>query len=93
MALLSVEGEQLVWHGGGDTGSGKADVAPRRNSGVILMANSDRVNTNDWRNRSGAVALDKGGGSIVGVVPGACRRDAQSSVAQAANRRHALSSG
>jgi CubicO group peptidase (beta-lactamase class C family) len=44
---LTVEGEQLVWHGGGDTGfRARLMLLPRRNSGVIVLANSDRVNTN-----------------------------------------------
>lgn len=44
---LAVQGEDLVWHGGGDTGfRARLMLLPARRSGVIVLANSDRVNTN-----------------------------------------------
>jgi CubicO group peptidase (beta-lactamase class C family) len=44
---VSVQGEDLIWHGGGDTGfRARLMLLPARRSGVIVLANSDRVNTN-----------------------------------------------
>lgn len=58
---LAVQGEDLVWHGGGDTGfRARLMLLPARRSGVIVLANSDRVNTNRLAQTAlgAAVALD-----------------------------------
>ena len=44
---LKAEGEDLIWHGGADSGfRARLMLIPARRSGVIVLANSDRVNTN-----------------------------------------------
>ena len=58
---LTVEGEDLIWHGGADAGfRARLMLLPARRSGVIVLANSDRVNTNKLAQFAlgAAVALD-----------------------------------
>jgi CubicO group peptidase (beta-lactamase class C family) len=58
---MAVEGEDLVWHGGADAGfRARLMLIPARRSGVIVLANSDRVNTNRLAQLAlgAAVALD-----------------------------------
>ena len=58
---LAVEGEELIWHGGADAGfRARLMLLPARRSGVVVLANSDRVNTNGLAQIAlrAAVALD-----------------------------------
>lgn len=60
---LEVLGEQLTWHGGADIGfRARVMLLPRRNSGIVVLANSDRVNTNRLAQivLEATVALDRG---------------------------------
>ncbi len=58
---LAVQGEDLIWHGGGDTGfRARLMLLPARRVGVVVLANSDRVNTNRLAQTAldAAIALD-----------------------------------
>ena len=59
--LLPVDGDDLIWHGGADSGfRARLMLVPARRIGVIVLANSDRVNTNRLAQLAlqAAVALD-----------------------------------